>query len=121
VRELVVLLEEHGRFDEAELHVGDSLVGSIDDGLRRSRFEVVVLSPAFFAKDWPRAELDALANQEISRGERVVLPIWLDVDAEEVRNYSPLLASKLVRRRVQSLAPERHSARAPSRWPSGSS
>jgi hypothetical protein len=98
VRELVALLEQHGLrvwFDEAELQVGDSLVGSIDDGLRRSRFGVVVLSPAFFAKDWPRAELDALANREISSGERVVLPIWLGVSVEEVRNHSPLLASKL--------------------------
>jgi len=106
VRELVALLERHGLrvwFDEAELQVGDSLVGSIDEGLRRSRFGVVVLSPAFFAKHWPRTELDALANREISSGERVVLPIWLDVEAEEFRNYSPLLASKLALRSTEGI------------------
>lgn len=101
VRQLVALLEERGLkvwFDEAELQVGDGLVQSIEDGLRRSRFGVVVLSPAFFAKRWPRAELDALASREISSGDRVVLPIWLDVGEALVREYSPLLADKLALR-----------------------
>ncbi len=101
VRDLVAELEGRGLrvwFDEAELDVGDSLVESIDDGLRRSRFGAVVLSPAFFSKRWPRAELDALASREISSGDRVVLPIWLDVGEEKVRAYSPLLAGKLALR-----------------------
>lgn len=101
VRDLVAELERRGVrvwFDEAELDVGDSLVESIDDGLRRSRFGAVVLSPAFFSKRWPRAELDALASREISSGDRVVLPIWLDVGEVEVRAYSPLLAGKLALR-----------------------
>jgi hypothetical protein len=99
VRELVDLLVARGLrvwFDEAELQVGDSLVRSIDDGLSRSRFGVVILSRAFFAKQWPRAELDALANRELSGdGRVVVLPIWLDVGRDEVAVYSPLLATKL--------------------------
>src|SRR3954454_9309840 len=97
VRELVTLLEQRGLrvwFDEAEIQVGDSLVSLIDDGLRRSRFGVVVLSKAFFAKGWPRAELDALATREIRSGESVVLPIWLGVSADEVHDHSPLLAAK---------------------------
>jgi|SRR5579862_51915 len=98
VRDLVnVLVERDLRvwFDEAELQVGDSLVGSIDDGLRRSRFAVVILSRAFFAKRWPRTELDALANREISGGGGVVvLPIWLDVGYDDVAAYSPILANK---------------------------
>jgi hypothetical protein len=39
--------------DELELTVGDSLSSHIDSALARSRFGVVVLSPAFFAKPWP--------------------------------------------------------------------
>jgi hypothetical protein len=38
-------------FDEFTLKVGDSLRRSIDHGLGYSRFGVVVLSPAFFAKE----------------------------------------------------------------------
>ncbi|HEY3462561.1 MAG TPA: toll/interleukin-1 receptor domain-containing protein [Gaiellaceae bacterium] len=102
VRELVGLLRERGLrawFDEAELQVGDSLVSSIDDGLQRSRFGVVILSQAFFEKQWTRAELDALANRELSGADGVVvLPIWLDVGRDEVASYSPLLANKLALR-----------------------
>ncbi len=102
VRDLVAALEGRGLkvwFDEAELQVGDSLTQAIDDGLRRSRFGVVVLSEAFFAKRWPRAELDALATREISGdGGVVVLPIWLDVHEAQVQAYSPQLARKLALR-----------------------
>lgn len=101
VRDLVTELERRGLrvwFDEAELDVGDSLVESIDDGLRRSRFGALVLSTAFFSKRWPRAELDALASREIRSGDRVVLPIWLGIGEEEVRAYSPLLAVRLALR-----------------------
>ncbi len=111
VRELVDLLVERGLhvwFDEAELQVGDSLVSAIDNGLSRSRFGVVILSRAFFGKQWPRAELDALATRELSGdGRVVVLPIWLDVGREDVAAYSPLLANKLALRSsegVQAIA-----------------
>lgn len=40
-------------YDEFELRLGDSLRRKIDLGLAASRFGVVVLSPAFFAKNWP--------------------------------------------------------------------
>ena len=40
--------------DEVELTIGDSLSGRIDAALARSRFGVVVLSSAFFAKPWPQ-------------------------------------------------------------------
>lgn len=81
-------------FDEDELRPGDSLIQSVEKGLARSRFGIVVLSPAFFEKRWPRAELDALATRELATGDSVLLPIWLDVDAEAVRQYSPLLADR---------------------------
>ncbi len=107
VRELVALLDARGLrvwFDEAELQVGDSLMQSIDNGLGRSRLGVVVLSRAFFAKHWTRAELDALANREISGGNAVVvLPIWLDVGKEEVQQYSPMLANKIALRSAEGV------------------
>ena len=44
--------------DAAELQLGDSLSEKIDDGLAGSRFGVVILSPSFFGKQWPKRELD---------------------------------------------------------------
>lgn len=81
-------------FDEDELRPGDSLIQAVENGLARSRFAIVVLSPAFFAKHWPRAELDALASRELATGDSVLLPVWLGVDVEAVREYSPLLADR---------------------------
>lgn len=59
-------------FDEFSLKVGDSLRRSIDRGLARSRFAVVVLSPAFFRKNWPQRELDGLVAREMDNGESVI-------------------------------------------------
>lgn len=82
-------------YDEFEIGLGDVLTRRIDEGLSRSRFGVVVLSKAFFAKEWPRAELDALANKEISGGRKVLLPIFYGIEHRDVAQYSPLLAAKL--------------------------
>ena len=51
-------------FDEFELKVGDSLRESIDRGLERSRFGIVVISPHFFKKQWPQNELNGLTTRE---------------------------------------------------------
>ena len=61
VRPLAEALRDHHVevwYDELSLQVGDSLRRSIDRGLAKSRFGVVVLSPAFFAKEWPQWELE---------------------------------------------------------------
>jgi hypothetical protein len=81
-------------YDEFELRVGDSLRQSIDKGLINSRFGIVVLSPSFFAKNWPQYELNGLTAREI-QGQKVILPIWHMVDREDVLAYSPVLADKV--------------------------
>lgn len=80
-------------YDEYELRVGDSLRAKIDDGLTKSRFGVVVLSPAFFAKPWPKIELDGLTAREVA-GRTIVLPIWHNLTSSEVATHSPTLAGK---------------------------
>ena len=91
-------------FDEFELRVGDSLRRSIDKGLANSRFGIVVLSSAFFAKNWTHYELDGLVTKEISGTGKVILPIWHKVSKDEVASYSPTLADKVaLNTGVQSL------------------
>lgn len=82
-------------YDEFELRVGDSLRRSIDRGLANSRFGIVVLSSAFFAKNWPQYELDGLVTKEMSGNGKVILPIWHKVSKDEVAGYSPTLADKV--------------------------
>ncbi len=97
VRPLAEGLQERGLsvwFDEFELRVGDSLRESIDRGLSQSRFGIVVFSPHFFRKQWPQNELNGLVTRE-SAGAKVILPIWHNVDAEEVRAVSPVLVDRV--------------------------
>lgn len=47
-------------YDEFSLKLGDSLRRSIELGLTKSHFGIVVLSLAFFSKEWPQKELDGL-------------------------------------------------------------
>jgi hypothetical protein len=81
-------------FDEYVLNVGDSLREKIDDGLRKSDFGIVILSKSFFAKKWPRAELDGLLALE-SANRKLILPVWHGVTESEVKSFSPLLAGVL--------------------------
>jgi hypothetical protein len=81
-------------YDKFTLRLGDSLREKIDYGLRSSKFGLVVLSPHFFRKDWPKKELDGLVALEGER-RKVVLPIWHNVTQNEVAGYSPILAGRL--------------------------
>ena len=81
-------------YDEFTFKLGDSLRQSIDRGLAESRFGIVVLSPNFFAKEWPQRELDGLTAREISTG-KIILPVWHNINREEIEHYSPVLADRL--------------------------
>lgn len=64
-------------YDEFELKLGDSLSRSIDKGLAESTFGLVVLSPSFFAKNWPEYELRGLTAREM-RGVKVILGVIVE-------------------------------------------
>lgn len=81
-------------YDEFEMKIGDSLRQSIDRGLANSRFGIVVLSKAFFAKNWPQYELNGLVAKEVD-GRKVILPLWHGVTKADVQKYSPPLADKI--------------------------
>lgn len=99
VRPLANALQQLGLrvwYDEFELRLGSSLRRNIDEGLSKSRFGVVVLSHAFFAKNWPQYELDGLVTREMT-GEQIILPLWHKISKSEVIGYSPTLADKVAR------------------------
>jgi hypothetical protein len=82
-------------YDEFTLGIGDSLREAIDRGLSQSRFGIVVLSPSFFQKSWPKRELSGLVARETSEDRQLILPIWHNVEREHVLQYSPPLADLL--------------------------
>lgn len=96
VRPLARALAELGLsvwYDEFVLKPGDSLRRSIDKGLKSSAHVVAVLSPAFFHRQWSQRELDAVFSRE-QPDQTILIPVWHNVSAEEVRDFSPMLSDR---------------------------
>ena len=83
-------------YDESELTIGDDLLAKINDGLTKSRYGVVILSPYFFnvKKTWPEREVGALFALEDADKRPRVLPVWHEVDQPVVAAKNPTLAAK---------------------------
>lgn len=97
-RPLAEKLRNHGLevwYDEYSLKVGDSLRREIERGLKECAFGIVILSPNFFAKEWPQRELDALTARETAERINLILPVWHQIDKRDVFKYSPILADKI--------------------------
>lgn len=94
---LAAALEKQGLrvwYDEAVLKVGDSLRASIDHGLAKSKFGIVILSEHFFSKHWPQRELNGLASREVN-GTKVILPVWHEINHDRIAEFSPMLADRI--------------------------
>ena len=99
VDEFVAELEKLGIkvwYDKQRIKWGDSMRAKIDDGLKKSKFGIAVISPDYIAngKYWTKAELDGLFQLESVNG-KMLLPIWHNITKQQVMNYSPIIASKL--------------------------
>jgi hypothetical protein len=81
-------------YDEYTLTLGDSLLQEINKGLKRADYGVVVLSKAFFSKRWTKAELNGMFSLETDN-RKIILPVWHNVGADEVREFSPILADRV--------------------------
>lgn len=77
-RKLSQRLTAHGMrtwLDEAEMHVGDSLISKIEAAIRECRYLGIILSPHSASSEWVRREVNIALTEEI-QGKRVkVLPL----------------------------------------------
>lgn len=83
-------------YDQAEIAWGDSLTNKVNQGLKISRYVLVVLTKEFINKRWPRRELDSALNIEANSGAVKILPLLCGTTAErqEIINELPLLNDK---------------------------
>ncbi|HAS6244501.1 toll/interleukin-1 receptor domain-containing protein [Vibrio vulnificus] len=81
-------------YDEYTLRIGDSLRRSIDQGLAESKYGLIILSKAFFEKNWTQYELNGLVVREME-GDKVILPIWHNITKDEIMKLSPSLVDKV--------------------------
>lgn len=80
-------------YDKWVLKIGDRLLEKINEGLTNSRYGIIVLSPDFLKKEWPKSELEGLVQKEIE-GKKVILPVWHKVRRKDLMAFSPILAGK---------------------------
>ena len=72
VEPLVLKLEHLGLkiwYDDFSLHIGDSLSGSIDKGLLRSNYAIVIVSKKYCQKSWTKLELQTLITRQVKASE----------------------------------------------------
>jgi len=96
-RDIAEALEARGLkvwIDETALQIGDSLRRAIERGISASRFGIVILSQSFFAKNWPQTELSGMFALE-QDGRKIILPVWHNISADDVRRHSPFLADRV--------------------------
>lgn len=83
-------------YDEYSLKIGDSLRTSIEDGLKKCKKCVLILTPNFLGNSrWPKREYDAIFTREIVEEQHLILPIWAGVSRADIFQYSPVLADRV--------------------------
>ena len=81
-------------YDKLCIIWGDSLRSKIDEGLRNSKYGIVILSEAYIKKGWTQYELEGLFNIEMTNG-KTILPIWHNITKRQVQEFSPTIAGRL--------------------------
>lgn len=78
------------------LGLGDSLAYRMEQGFREANYGVLILSPDFFKKPWPRSELDKIAmiDREFDDQSRL-FPLWQQITQAEIARYSSALAHRI--------------------------
>ena len=100
VRPFVQALSDAGIsywYAEAEIKWGDSITQKVNEGLKISRYVVVILSEAFLSKNWPQREFNSALNVEASSGDIRVLPLLVGTNTVKKRIFEkyPIINDKL--------------------------
>ncbi|ESX83425.1 toll/interleukin-1 receptor domain-containing protein [Mesorhizobium sp. LSHC412B00] len=79
-RKLAANLRSNGHsvwIDEAEINIGDSLIGKIREGLDKVDYVCALLSKSSIDSQWVQKELDIASNREIDEKRVMVLPLLI--------------------------------------------
>jgi RNA-directed DNA polymerase len=79
--------------DETEIAWGESILGKIQEGLARTRYVIVILSPRLLEKQWAQKELRSALSLEIEANRNIVLPLLVG-DSTALLSSLPFLREK---------------------------
>lgn len=94
--ELCAKLERAGLriwYSGKELGVGDSIEKTIGNGLHRSRYGIVILSPTYLSKNWTIREFYTLLAKEIEE-HKVILPVLYNITLDDLKKKDLLMADR---------------------------
>lgn len=94
--ELCAKLESAGLriwYSGKELGIGDSIEKTIEKGLNRSRYGIVIFSPTYLAKNWTIREFYTLLAKEIEE-QKVILPVLYNISLDELKKKDLLMADR---------------------------
>lgn len=78
-------------YDKTSIEWGDDWEEKIQEGLKKCRFGIVVLSHNFFNREWTENELYSLLERQNVINEKLILPILFGVEISDVRRRYPKL------------------------------
>ena len=81
--------------DVEEVSLGEPILPAIERGIKESRYAVLLLSPSYTAKSWPKVEFDALMKRQIdARGGPGILPLLHGgLSQEQLAEFSPTIGT----------------------------
>lgn len=82
-------------FDKYSIKPGDSIFEKINEGLNQCDNGLLFISKSFLQNEgWVRFELQSLINKQIYEKRKIIIPIWVDIDLDDLKHL-PWLRDKL--------------------------
>lgn len=78
-------------YDKEELSWGDNWKDKILEGTEKSEFAIIVISKAFFGREWTERELNEFLQKQNESGQKVILPLLYDISFDDVKEHYPEL------------------------------
>ena len=72
-------------YDSDQIGWGQSIRQSIDKGLRKSKFCMIILSQNSLDKYWTNYELNGIFQKDSNTQNSIILPIWHNVTRDEIQ------------------------------------
>ena len=79
-------------YDKKSLEWGDKWKDRILEGTKKAEFAIIVISENFFDREWTEKELNEFLNRQNRNGQKLILPIVLNITNEDLRNKYPSVA-----------------------------
>ncbi|XP_048140797.1 disease resistance protein L6-like [Rhodamnia argentea] len=95
--------------DDEELRVGERIDGSLLQAIDDSRIYIPIFSQTYASSQWCLRELaHIMANTSKSEGNKKVLPIFFDVDPDDVKLKTPLYRDAILNLELEKKVSTRH-------------